>query len=264
MERVISNVQRSCLLYRNTTNSIVVVSILILIFTSSCLSNSVKNTPKGDTLQPKASNLKESDYPNCYKYGVLLVDSIINNENWKIEWLPNNFIKCQIGKNIDSIEFDIIHRGAFEYGFFNIITQSKNILESKIIHYFNDNVAILTVPDGLGRPYFFYLKKGIEKISIRQLKTDLNDLPALIIGNNLIRTEESYSKNDTIEVRNIFAYKLNLNHKLKTDILITKKYEILKEDGGQYFSTYRDEDLFNFVNSFFCQKRDTIFSLCDK
>lgn len=192
------------------------------------------------------------------------MDSIINNENWKIEWLPNNFIKCQIGKNIDSIEFDIIHRGAFEYGFFNILIQSDNGIEPKIIHYFNDNVAIFTVPDGLGRPYFFYLKKGTKKNHIHQLEVDLNELPALIIENNLIRTEESYSKNDTIEVRNIFAYKLNLNKDLKTDILITKKYEILKEDGGQYFSDYRDEDLFSFINAFFCQKRDTIFPLCDK
>lgn len=190
------------------------------------------------------------------------MDSIINNENWKIEWLSNNFIKCQIGKNIDSIEFDIIHRGAFDNGFFNILIQSSNGIEPKIIHYFNDNVAIFTVPDGLGRPYFFYLKKETEKISIHQLKIDLNNLPVLIIGNNLIRTEESYSKNDTIEARNIFAYKLNINDDVETNILITKKYVVLKEDGGQFFSTYENEDIFQFVNSFFCDKKDTEFQLC--
>lgn len=238
----------------------IVVSILVLLLTSSCLS---KSPQKKDTIQPKAWNLKKSDYSNCYKYGVLLVDSLVNNKNWKIEWLPNSYIKFQIGKNIDSIEFDILDKGAFQYGFFNICTRTNNHVSSKIIHYFNDSTAILTVPDGLGRPYFFYLKKLAKKVTIQQLDVDLNGLPALIINDVLIRTEESYAKNDSTEIRNIFAYKLNLDEK-ENNILVTKKYEALERNGGEYFSSYTNENLFNFVVSYFCQNKDVVFELCDQ
>ncbi|OED34792.1 hypothetical protein AB832_06835 [Flavobacteriaceae bacterium (ex Bugula neritina AB1)] len=259
MERAICYVQRSYWLLRNIANSIIVVFILVLLLTSSCLS---KSSPKKDTIQPKAWNLKESDYSNCYKYGVLLVDSLVNNKNWKIEWLPNSYIKFQIDNNVDSVEFDIIHKRAFEYGFFNIITKKNGHIKSKIIHYLNKNTAILTVPDGLGRPYFFCLKKLAKKVTIQQLDVDLNELPALIINDVLIRSEESYAKNDSTEIRNIFAYKLNLGEG-ENNILITKKYEVLENNGGVYFSSYTNENLFNFIASYFCQNKDAVFELCN-
>lgn len=194
---------------------------------------------------------------------MLLVDRLVNNENWKIEWLPNNYIRFQIGSSTDSIDFDIIHKEALEYGFFNILTKKNDHVQSKIIHYLDDNTAILTVPDGLGRPYFFYLKKLTKKITIQQLEVDLNELPALIIKDILIRTEESYSINDSTNMRTIFAYKLNLNEG-KSNILMEKKYEVLEKNGGKYFSNYENENLFNFITFYFCHNKDAVFELCEQ
>lgn len=237
---------------------------MVACFTSSCFSNHPSDTPEKDTTQPKAWNLRESDYPNGYKYGLLLVDRFVNNENWRIEWLPNHFIRFQVGDIQDSIEFDILHKGAFEYGFFNILTKTDKQVESKIIHYLNDHIAILSVPDGLGRPYFFYLKKLERKIIIEPLEVDLNELPALIIKNFLVRTEESYAKNDSTEIRTIFVYKLNLDEGKSTPIVAEKTYEILAENGGEYFLSYENEDLFKFTIAYFCHNRDSLFPLCDQ
>lgn len=239
-----------------------IICIVISMCFNSCVSNTI--TTKENTLSDVVStvlkyNPSDTAYSKYYEQGVLFADTVVANVSWKLEWLPNNFIKCLIdsaGKTMsDSIEFDILSDGSLIFGFHNLINQanSKNKeIKSNILCFINSNVALVGIPNGpsgLSTIYFFYIKRDGLKVMIKRINVDEVRVSGVIIDNKLILTDEDYSKNDTTYARQIFVYHLNTRYKEgdKSPILREEQYIVTNSNGGEFFFEYSDEAIYKFV-----------------
>lgn len=192
---------------------------------------------------------QEAEKPS--KSAIIVIDTSLKSNNWLIEWKEGGELKAQLNTTEEKYEsilkYEFITTDMLKFGFYNMIIGENDSIYRSRCYLVNDSTLLFNLPNQMLRLDYFIVGVRNDSINFKQLEVNEDDMPGLIIDNQLFIVREAEYWNDTMDVRHIYRYSFEAKESNVLVPTVEERRLFNVQGSNEDFYSYSDSSILDFV-----------------